>query len=55
MEQIYTGPGKISIELTVPDKKKKPGWKQALEFIGYGLFILVCLNLLYSVTSGMTW
>lgn len=55
MEQIYTGPGKISIELTVPDKKKKPGWKQALAFIGYGLFILACLKLLYWITCGMSW
>lgn len=53
MEQIYTGPGKITIELTVPKKKEVPMWWQILRFFFYGFLVLGGLTLFNFVTGWM--
>lgn len=53
MEQLYTTPGKITIELTTPKKKEVPMWRQILKFFLYGLLVLSGLTLFNVVTSWM--
>jgi len=50
MEQIFTGPGKVTIELTPPKPPPLPGWKSAFMFIVKGLLILGGLTLFNYVT-----
>jgi|SwirhirootsSR2_FD_contig_21_6811388_length_498_multi_5_in_0_out_0_2 hypothetical protein len=46
MDQVFTGPGKITVELTKPSAKPKPLWRELLRFMVLAFLITGGLHLL---------
>lgn len=46
MSTNFTGPGKVTIELTNPPKKGLPLWRILIRFIVFGMLILTAIHLM---------